>query len=155
MAPTGGETGNRNFYLNGMIFLYQKENHNLGKFFDSSTGFLLPSGAIRSPDASWISLERWNRLTSEEKKKFVPLTPDFVIELLSETDELPLAKIKMKEWMENGARLAWLLDPFAKISYVYRAGLEVEIVPGVRALDGETILPGFSLDLTEIYRDQT
>ncbi len=151
MAPTGGETGNRNFFINGIIFAYLKQKSPKGKFFDSSTGFLLPNKAIRSPDASWISADRWNALRPEERKKFVPLAHDFLIELLSESDELAFAQIKMQEWMENGVRLAWLLDPFQKMSYVYRKNRELEIISGMGTLNGEDVLPDFELDLSGIY----
>ena len=151
MAPTGGETGNRNFFINGIIFAYLKQKSPKGKFFDSSTGFLLPNKAIRSPDASWISVDRWNALRPEERKKFVPLAPDFLIELLSESDELAFAQIKMQEWMENGVRLAWLLDPFQKTSYIYRQNRELEIISGMGTLNGEDVLPDFELDLSGIY----
>jgi Uma2 family endonuclease len=151
MAPTGGETGNRNFFINGIIFAYLKQKSPKGKFFDSSTGFLLPNKAIRSPDASWISADRWNALRPEERKKFVPLAPDFLIELLSESDELAFAQIKMQEWMENGVRLAWLLDPFQKMSYIYRQNRELEIISGMVTLNGEDVLPDFELDLSGIY----
>jgi Uma2 family endonuclease len=151
MAPTGGETGNRNFYINGSIFSYLKKKNPQGKFFDSSTGFLLPNKAIRSPDASWVSLDRWNALRPEERKKFVPLAPDFLIELLSESDELAFAQIKMQEWMENGVRLAWLLDPFQKMSYIYRQNQEVEVTTGMGCMSGEDVLPEFELDLNGIY----
>ena len=151
MAPTGGETGNRNFFINGIIFAYLKQKSPKGKFFDSSTGFLLPNKAIRSPDASWISADRWNALRPEERKKFVPLAPDFLIELLSESDELAFAQIKMLEWMENGVRLAWLLDPFQKMSYIYRQNRELEIISGMVTLNGEDVLPDFELDLSGIY----
>ncbi len=151
MAPTGGETGNRNFFINGIIFAYLKQKSPKGKFFDSSTGFLLPNKAIRSPDASWISVDRWNALRPEERKKFVPLAPDFLIELLSESDELAFAQIKMQEWMENGVRLAWLLDPFQKMSYIYRQNRELEIISGMVTLNGEDVLPEFELDLSGIY----
>ncbi len=151
MAPTGGETGNRNFFINGIIFAYLKQKSPKGKFFDSSTGFLLPNKAIRSPDASWISADRWNALRPEERKKFVPLAPDFLIELLSESDELAFAQIKMQEWMENGVRLAWLLDPFQKMSYIYRQNRELEIISGMGNLNGEDVLPEFELDLSGIY----
>ena len=151
MAPTGGETGNRNFFINGIIFAYLKQKSPKGKFFDSSTGFLLPNKAIRSPDASWISADRWNALRPEERKKFVPLAPDFLIELLSESDELAFAQLKMQEWMENGVRLAWLLDPFQKMSYIYRQNRELEIISGMVTLNGEDVLPDFELDLSGIY----
>jgi len=93
----------------------------------------------------------WNALRPEERKKFVPLAPDFVIELLSESDELSFAKIKMEEWMENGVRLAWLLDPFEKTSYIYRQNQKVEIISGIVTLKGEDVLPYFGLDLSEVY----
>ena len=96
-------------------------------------------------------MERWNVLRPEERKKFVPLAPDFLIELLSESDELAFAQIKMQEWMENGVRLAWLLDPFQKVSYVYRQNRDVEIINGMGSLSGEDVLPGFELDLGVIY----
>lgn len=153
MAPTGGETGNRNFKINGIIFAYLKQSRTEGKFFDSSTGFLLPNQAIRSPDASWISGERWKALPVEERKKFVPLAPDFVIELLSESDELNFAKLKMQEWMNNGVRLAWLLDPFQKMTYIYQQNKEPEIFSGAVVLKGEDVLPNFELDLKEIYEE--
>jgi Uma2 family endonuclease len=150
MAPTGGETGNRNSKITKKLAIYEDKNP-WGLSFDSSTGFLLPNKAIRSPDASWISHERWNALRPEERKKFVPLAPDFVIELLSESDELSFAKIKMEEWMENGVRLAWLLDPFEKTSYIYRQNQKVEIISGIVTLKGEDVLPDFGLDLSEVY----
>jgi len=151
MAPRGGETGNRNFFINGTIFAYLNQKSPKGNFFDSSTGFLLPNKAIRSPDASWISADRWNALRPEERKKFVPLAPDFLIELLSESDELAFAQIKMQEWMENGVRLAWLLDPFQKMSYIYRQNRELEIISGMGTLKGEDVLLDFELNLGGIY----
>ncbi len=150
MAPTGGETGNRNSKLTKKLAIYEDKNPS-GLSFDSSTGFLLPNKAIRSPDASWVSLDRWNALRPEERKKFVPLAPDFLIELLSESDELAFAQIKMQEWMENGVRLAWLLDPFQKMSYIYRQNREVEAITGMVSLSGEGVLLGFELDLSGIY----
>ena len=150
MAPTGGETGNRNSKITKKLAIYEDKNPS-GLSFDSSTGFLLPNKAIRSPDASWISVDRWNALRPEERKKFVPLAPDFLIELLSESDELAFAQIKMQEWMENGVRLAWLLDPFQKMSYIYRQNRELEIISGMVTLNGEDVLPEFELDLSGIY----
>ncbi len=150
MAPTGGETGNRNSKITKKLAIYEDKNPS-GLSFDSSTGFLLPNKAIRSPNASWISADRWNALRPEERKKFVPLAPDFLIELLSESDELAFAQLKMQEWMENGVRLAWLLDPFQKTSYIYRQNRELEIISGMGTLNGEDVLPDFELDLSGIY----
>jgi Uma2 family endonuclease len=142
--------GNRNSKITKKLAIYEDKNPS-GLSFDSSTGFLLPNKAIRSPDASWISVDRWNALRPEERKKFVPLAPDFLIELLSESDELAFAQIKMQEWMENGVRLAWLLDPFQKMSYIYRQNRELEIISGMVTLNGEDVLPDFELDLSGIY----
>lgn len=150
MAPTGGETGNRNLRILKFLAIYESQNK-AGIAFDSSTGFLLPNKAIRSPDAAWIRLEKWNSLTSEQKRKFVPLCPDFLIELLSESDELGQTQLKMNEWMENGCSLAWLIDPFQKKTMIYRKGKPAEEVNGFdRVLSGEDVLPEFELPLEKI-----
>ncbi|HNO23063.1 MAG TPA: Uma2 family endonuclease [Leptospiraceae bacterium] len=125
IAPSGGETGNRNSMITYFVKSYEIRKGG-GVSFDSSTGFLLPNKAIRSPDAAWIRLEKWNSLTSEEKRRFVPICPDFLIELLSESDELGQTQLKMNEWMENGCSLAWLIDPFQKKTIVYRKGKSPE-----------------------------
>ncbi|HMV79083.1 MAG TPA: Uma2 family endonuclease [Leptospiraceae bacterium] len=125
IAPAGGETGNRNSMITYFVKSYEIRKGG-GVSFDSSTGFLLPNKAIRSPDAAWIRLEKWNSLTSEEKRRFVPICPDFLIELLSESDELGQTQLKMNEWMENGCSLAWLIDPFQKKTIVYRKGKSPE-----------------------------
>ena len=116
--------------------------------FDSSTGFRLPNGAIRSPDAAWITKERWEALSEAQQEKFPPLCPDFVVELKSESDPLKAAQEKMGEWLENGCRLGWLLDPQGQKAYVYRPGMAVAEREGfTHQLSGEDVLPGFSLDL--------
>lgn len=122
----------------------------MGKAFDSSTGFRLPSGATRSPDVSWLKIERWNALTQEQRKKFLPLCPDFVIELVSETDELADAQAKIQEYLENGLRLGWLINPKARQVEVYRSDQEVEILEST-TLSGKDIFPGFVLDLQPIF----
>ncbi len=150
MSPTGGITGNRNADL-----IYQLKAWNrlerLGKVFDSSTGFQLPNGANRSPDASWVKMERWDALTTEQKEAFVPLCPDFVVELRSKTDTLAKTRAKLEEYMANGARLGWLIDPQRQVVEVYRPGREVEILQSPATVSGEDVLPGFVLELAEIF----
>ena len=150
MPPTGGETGNYNSGLNGELWLWNKQSK-LGKTFDSSTGFKLPNGANRSPDAAWISLERWNSLSREEKATFLPLCPDFVIELLSPSDTLKATREKMGEYLDNGTRLAWLINPRSKQVEIYRPSQDVEILESPQSLSGETVLPGFVLNIGEIW----
>ncbi|MDW8420879.1 MAG: Uma2 family endonuclease [Pseudanabaenaceae cyanobacterium SKYGB_i_bin29] len=104
IPPTGGETGNKNFAINVELGVWNR-CYDKGKAFDSSTGFLLPNGAVRSPNAAWVSMERWNSLTSEERKKFLPLCPDFLLELLSPSDDWQSGLTKMQEYMDNGCRL--------------------------------------------------
>lgn len=149
MPSTGGETGDRNFELAGQLWLWNRQNRS-GKAFDSSTGFRLPNGATRSPDVSWIRIERWNALTQEQRKKFLPLCPDFVIELVSESDELEDTQAKMQEYLENGLLLGWLINPKARQVEIYRPNQEVEILNSL-TLSGEDILPGFVLDLQPIF----
>lgn len=151
MPPTGGETGNRNFEIYIDLGNWNRQNR-LGKAFDSSTGFRLPNGATRSPDVSWVRIERWNALTQAQRKKFLPLCPDFVIELLSETDELADTQLKMREYLDNGLQLGWLIDPSTKQVEIYRAGQkEVEILAAPTTLSGEGVLPGFVLDLQPVF----
>jgi Uma2 family endonuclease len=149
MSPTGGETGNRNFDLLGQLWFWNRQN-NLGKAFDSSTGFKLPNGATRSPDASWIRQERWDGLTPQQRKKYLPLCPDFAIELVSESDDLADTQAKMQEYIQNGLRLGWLINPQDKQVEIYRSNQEVEILSSPTTLSGEDVLPGFLLDLANI-----
>ncbi len=150
MSPTGGETGNLNFDLTGQIWFWNRKN-NLGKAFDSSTGFKLPNGATRSPDASWILLERWEELTPQQRKKYLPLCPDFAVELVSESDDVEDTRKKMREYIANGLRLGWLINPKDKQVEIYRIGKEVEVLKSPNCLSGEDVLEGFSLDLQVIF----
>ena len=149
MPPTGGESGKRNADLTADLVVWNRQRK-LGVVFDSSTGFSLPNGAKRSPDASWLSLERWNALTAQQRKRFLPLCPDFVIELMSETDALEDAQEKMIDYISNGLRLGWLLDPKNKRVEVYRQGQPVEVLQSPTTLSGEDVLPGFVLELSQI-----
>ena len=150
MSPTGGETGDRNLELGGQVWFWNRQN-GLGKAFDSSTGFKLPNGATRSPDVSWIKIERWNALTSEQRKKFLPLCPDFVIELVSESDDLADTQAKMREYIANGLRLGWLINPKNQQVEIYRQNQEIEVLQSPTSLFGEDVLPGFILDLQPIF----
>ena len=147
--PTGSDTGNRNIELSYQLQGWSRQN-NLGKAFDSSGGFKLPNGAERSPDASWVSIERWNALTLEQQNKFAPLCPDFVAELRSPSDSLEKLRSKMREYIENGARLGWLIDRQNRRVEIYRPNQEVEIISSPTHLSGEDVLPGFVLDLQHI-----
>ena len=126
--PTGWETGERNTSLTGQLYRWYEENENLGKAFDSSTGFILPNGATRSPDASWVSQERWEALTPEQKGTFANICPDFVVELRSSSDSLKSLQAKMREYIDNGARLGWLIDPQQRRVEIYRPGLAVFVL---------------------------
>lgn len=149
MSPTGGETGNRNFDLLGQIWLWNRK-YALGKAFDSSTGFKLPNGATRSPDAAWIRMEKWDALTPQQRKKFLPLCPDFAVELVSDSDDVEDTQAKMREYLANGLKLGWLINPQDKQVEIYRVGREVEVLQSPVSLSGEDILPDFILDLQVI-----
>ena len=149
MSPTGGETGRRNAEINRQLGNWAKQD-GAGVVFDSNTEFRLPNGANRSPDASWILKSRWEAIPEPEREKFPPTCPDFVIELLSPSDNLEETKLKMQEYIANGARLGWLIDPKNKRVWAY-TGDGVQILDRPKALSGEPLLPGFALDLTEIF----
>lgn len=149
MSPTGGETGRRNFLLTALFGAWAMRDGS-GVGFDSSTGFLLPNGAERSPVVAWIRKERWEALTPEQRAKFVPLCPDFVIELRSPSDELAALQAKMEEYLACGAELGWLIDPQAKRVWIYRAGVTAECLQSPGTLSGAPLLPGFVLDLVSI-----
>jgi len=150
MPPTGGETGNRNGRLNQQLFNWTDAD-GTGIAFDSSTCFKLPNGADRSPDASWIKLERWNALTDEEKQKFPPLCPDFAIELLSLSDSLKTTQEKMREYIDNGVYLGILINRKSRQVEIYRPGKEVEVLDSPATVSGEDVLKGFVLNLGMIW----
>ncbi|MEH2026242.1 Uma2 family endonuclease [Nostoc sp.] len=149
MPPTGSDTGRRNVKITTQLDIWNSES-NLGELFDSSTGFTLPNGAERSPDASWVKIERWNALTPEQQEKFAPICPDFVVKLRSRTDSLKELQEKMQEYIENGTQLGWLIDRKNKRVEIYRPGKDVEILDNPASLSGENVLPGFVLDLQQI-----
>ena len=146
MPPVGGESGNREADLIIDLGVWNRQT-GLGYTFRSSTIFKLPNGGDRSPDVAWIKKERWQALTSEEKRKFPPIVPDFVIELGSATDDLKTLRQKMQEYMDAGVKLAWLINPQQQEVEIYRSGKDVELRNLPTELLGEDILPGFSLSL--------
>ena len=150
MPPVGGETGNRNAGIIAQLWVWN-EQAKIGKVFDSSTGFKLPNGADRSPDAAWVKLEKWNALTQEQKEKFLPLCPDFVVELLSPSDRLQVTQAKMLEYRDNGTRLSWLIDRKTRQVEICRPEQEVEVLQNPTTLSGEDVLPGFVLNLESIW----
>ncbi|MCC5600190.1 Uma2 family endonuclease [Nostoc favosum] len=150
MPPTGSDTGKRNFDIAGQLWLWNRQTK-LGVAFDSSTGFYLPNGSDRSPDAAWIRQERWDALTLEQQEIFAPICPDFVLELRSKNDSIEKLRAKMREYIENGACLGWLIDRKNQKVEIYRQSRDVEVLNKPANLSGEDILPGFVLDLTEVW----
>lgn len=149
MVPTGSDTSKRNSDFNFQLQAWNRKT-GLGVVFESSGGFRLPNGADRSPDASWVRRARWDALTSQQKEKFAPLCPDFVVEIRSPSDALPKLQEKMREYIENGSSLGWLLDRKNQQVEIYRPNREVEILSSPKMLFGEDVLPEFRLDLSEI-----
>ncbi|MBG1259936.1 Uma2 family endonuclease [Nostoc commune] len=144
------DTGNRNFNIAAQLG-YWTEQDGTGIGFDSSTGFTLPNGAMRSPDASWIELERWNVLTDAQKASFAPICPSFVIELRSSSDRLIKLQEKMQEYIDNGASLGWLIDRQNRKVYIYRTNRELEVLENPEAITGNPELPGFILRMAKIW----
>lgn len=150
MSPTGSETGNRNFDLIVQLGIWARQN-GTGIGFDSSAGFTLPNGATQSSDAAWIKLTRWDNILPEQRVKFAPICPDFVVELRSSSDRLQPLKDKLQEYIDNGASLGWLIDRKNCKVYIYRPQQEVECLDDPSTLSGEPLLPGFILDLSTIW----
>ena len=146
MPPIGAISGNRESDLNGFVWLWNRQTK-LGKVFSSSTIFTLPKGGKRSPDVAWIANERWDVLLREEQEKFATISPDFMIELRSRNDSLSQRQAKMQEYLDSGLRLGWLIDPISQQVAIYRQNQEVEMVSLPTTLSGESVLPGFTLEL--------
>ena len=150
MPPTGGEGGKREADLIIDLGVWNRQT-GLGIVFSSSTGFKLPNGAERSPDTAWVKRERWEALSPEQRRKFPRLAPDFVIELRSASDDLETLQDKMQEYRENGVRLGWLINPQDQQVEIYRPGQAVEILQSPTTLSGEELLPGFELDVSQLF----
>ena len=150
MPPAFPATGMRNNALSSQVYNWSKQD-GTGISFDSSAGFTFPNGAMRSPDASWIARERWDALDEDELNKFTHIAPDFVVELRSHTDSLRTLQAKLEEYIENGVRLELLIDPRQRRVYVYRQGQPVDVLQDPETVSGETVLPGFVLNLQDIW----
>ncbi len=150
MPPTGGETGRKNANLISQVHRWNEQTE-LGEVFDSSTGFSLPNGGDRSPDVAWVEKSRWEALSAQQREAFLPLCPDFVIELFSPTDNLKKTQAKLQEYIENGCQLGWLINPKQKTVEIYRPQTETEILNAPSSLSGENVLLGFTLDLRKIW----
>ncbi|MBD2199128.1 MULTISPECIES: Uma2 family endonuclease [Calothrix] len=150
MPLVGGLTSNRNVNITAQLGLWNRDEL-LGVAFSSSTGFTLPNGAVRSPDASWLRRNKWDALTQEQKERFAPVCPDFVVELRSASDCLQRLHNKMQEYLDNGSRLGWLIDLETKTVEIYRHNQDIEILQSPASLLGEDILSGFVLTLKDIW----
>jgi len=150
VPPAGGESDHRNVIVPSQLHVWARKDGR-GTAFGSSVEFILPSSAALSPDAAWVLREKIDRLTKEERRKFLRLVPDFVAEVMSPSDRLPTAQAKMDEWIANGVLLGWLIDGDAQTVYVYRIDKAVEKLTGVTSLPGDGPLSGFVLDLTAIW----
>jgi Uma2 family endonuclease len=150
MPPAFSDTGNRTFNIAIQLWVWTEQN-GTGIGFDSSAGFTLPNGATRSPDASWIKLERWNALTAAEQASFAPICPDFVIELRSASDTLISLQTKMQEYIDNGASLGWLIDRKNRQVYIYRPDRSTEVLEQPELVTGDPELPGFELQMAKIW----
>jgi len=150
MSPTGSLTGGRNSDLNYQLQAWNRQNK-LGKVFDSSTGFKLSNGATRSPDVSWIAINRWDSLSDQQKRGFAPIDPDFVIELMSPTDSVEELQSKMVEYIGCGVQLGWLINPDAKEVEIYRLGQDKQLIISPSSLSGEELLPGLTVNLADIF----
>jgi len=150
MSPTGTRSGERSGEVFGQLYVWNRQSQG-GHALDSSTGFTLPDGSVLSPDASWISHERWGVLSREEREKFAPVCPEFVVEVKSPSDRLPTLRDKMEVWMSNGCRLGLLIHPERETVFIYRAdGSRDERHDFGRRVSGEDVLPGFELDLSAL-----
>jgi Uma2 family endonuclease len=150
MSPTGGETGNRNFEIGADFAIWNRQTK-LGVCFDSSTCFKLPNGAQRSPDIAWVKQDRWQALTPAQREQFPPIAPDFVLELLSPSDNLQATQAKMQEYIDNGVQLGWLIDRKTRTVQIYRPDRPVTMLSNPSQLSGEDVLPSFSLSLSGVW----
>ena len=150
MPPASPLTGMRNANLTSQLEAWARKDAT-GVCFASCAGFTLPNNAIRSPDASWVRLEKWDSLSQEQKERFSPFCPDFVVELRSRTDRLPVLFRKMEEYIANGVSLGWLIDPSTRRVYIYRPNEEVVVLENPESVSGEPLLPGFCLKTAELW----
>ena len=153
MSPAGSKSGGLELEIASVLYNWAKRDGS-GRVFGPSAGFTLPNGAVRAPDASWITLERWNALTEQQQDRFAPIVPDFVVELCSRSDRRRKTHEKLVEYIEQGARLGWLIDPKTKEVEIHRPGRDPEILSRPQSLSGEDVLPGFLFDPAEIFKER-
>jgi Uma2 family endonuclease len=151
MPPSGGESGAQNASITAQLYLWARRD-GTGKAFDSSVGYDLPNGATRSPDSSWVSLQRLAGISPEQMKRFLPLCPDFAVELLSPTDSLRATEEKMEEYLANGAVLCWLINPRKRQVSIYRPQRPVQILGNPTTAAGDPELRGFVLELEPVWQ---
>jgi len=150
MTPAGGKTGNAELYIARELDFWV-EQQGRGIAFNSNTGFSLPDGSVRAPDAAWLSSHKWQSLTADEQGKFLPFCPEFIVELRSPSDSITELELKMADWMTNGAQLAWLIDPLRKLAMIYRPGQEPETLLQPETLNGEGPIAGFTLKMRRLW----
>jgi Uma2 family endonuclease len=150
MPPAGSETGGRNAGITGQLWFWSQQSH-LRQVFDSSAGFTLPNGAIRSPDAAWITRQRREAVPPALRHRFAPIAPDFVVELRSPSDELETVQAKLREYILNGVRLGWLIDPESRRVEINQPDEGVKILENPATVSGDPVLPGFVLDLNQVF----
>lgn len=150
MTPAGGKTSNSESYLSRELDIWTEQDAG-GIAFNANGGFSLPDGSVRAADAAWLSLQKWNSLSPEEQSRFIPFCPEFVIELRSPSDSITELEQKMRDWMSNGAQLAWLIDPMRKLAMIYRPSQEPETLPQPELLHGEGPIAGFTLKMQRLW----
>ena len=150
MTPAGNRTGRKNTAIIRALDTWAEEDGR-GYAFDSSTGFTLPDGSMRSPDAAWIQAARWDALSEEDKDRFSPICPDFIIEIRSKSDSLSVLEAKMEQWIGNGAQVAWLVDPIRRAVAIYRPGQEPEVLVQPTSVQGTGLVAGFELVMDRIW----
>jgi Uma2 family endonuclease len=149
MSPPGFEGGQREVFAMAKLFAWAEEHG--GVCASSDTGFKLPDNAVRSPDASWVSQSRVDALTDDERRRFAPVCPEFLVEILSESDHISILESKMEMWIANGAQLAWLIDPFASTISIYQPGVAVEVLTRPDWVEAKTVVPGFRLETSRLW----
>ena len=150
MSPVGIQSGEWEYFVGGELYIWAKMHG--GRTVSADTGFTLPDTSVRSPDAAWVSDRLWNSLTSDQRRGFGAICPEFLVELLSESDSLPKVKAKMEMWIANGAQLAWMIDPYGAMLSIYRQGKPVEVLDRPDSVEAEGVVPGFRLSLSQMWQ---
>lgn len=150
MTPAGSKTSKMNSRITRFLDAWAEEDGR-GVAFDSNGGFTLPDGSMRAPDAAWVELKKWESLSAEDQARYAPICPDFVIELRSQSDSLPELEAKMKQWIANGTKVAWLIDPEQRTVSIYRPDDQPEVLVHPSSVQGDGIVAGFELVMARIW----